>query len=35
MLKYKIKIKVFVLNGMFICCVYGDTVLKYVGETCS
>ena len=29
MLKYKVLIKLFVLNCVFICCVYGNLVLKY------
>jgi len=29
MLKYQILIKLFVLNCVFVCYVYGDIVLKY------
>jgi hypothetical protein len=29
MLKYKILIKLYVLRCVLICCVYGDTILKY------
>jgi len=29
MLKYKIMIKLYVLSCVLICCVYGDTILKY------
>jgi len=30
MLKYQILLKLVVLNCMFICCVYGDTILAEV-----
>ena len=29
MLKYKILMKLFVLNCVFMCCIYGHTILKY------
>jgi len=29
MLKHKILIKLYVLSCVLICCVYGDTILKY------
>ena len=35
MLIYKILGKLFVMHYVFICRVYGDTVLKYLAETCS
>jgi len=30
---YKIVITIFVLNCVFFCCIYGDTVLKYKKNT--
>jgi len=35
MLIYKILMKLSVMHYVFICCVYGDTVVKYVAKTCS
>jgi len=34
MLKYKILIKLFVLNCVFVCCVYGDAVQTGVVVLC-